>query len=424
MAQEPRSRLFDAHDFRRVAPVGAARPAGAAPIQLTDKERLMVADGLTDLGYSARQVSLILGGPEKASVEQATGKRISVRSLPLTDQPSNTLDRITDADERNYTRGYIEGAFSRKAIVEFPVAGKPDPAYQLVYNQGYEDGSKASAPRYRNPWTEQAYRESADSGTAERQRAAPEQAGEPGKGERSDPTEQPQYPARSAANLLGVDQGDIVDAFWHTLHGDPSRLANLASNYTSLTGALQAYLMAAAEAAGTMLDDFAVWEADCRRQFPALTSRRAKNARASLQAAPGVGAAVPGDAISIPVIGKGLAQMLRVGAAIREALLVGYPLPLSEDAADQADKVEAADVFLGLSLDSSGSAASSSEEQFGALKEAVAKDEVAPLLPLPRRGTRYSFTPTLASFQAAAHALGLYTGEANTLFSQDGGGEP
>ena len=424
MAQEPRSRLFDSHDFRRVAPVSAARPVGAAPIQLTDKERLMVADGLTELGYSAWQVSLILGGPDKASVEQATGRRISVRSLPLTDQPRNTLDRITEADERNYTRGYVEGAFSRKATAEFPVAGRPDPAYQLVYNQGYEDGSKASAPRYRNPWTEQAYRESTESGTAERQRPASEQAGEPGKAERAAPNEQPQFPARSAVNLLGVDQGDIVDAFWHTLHGDPSRLANLASNYTSLTGALQAYVMAAAEAAGTMLDDISMWEAEFMRRHPALASRRPTNASASRQTASGVGAAVPGEAISIPVIGKGLDQMLRVGAAIREALLVGYPLPLSENAADQADKVEGADVFLGLILDSSGSAASSSEEQFGALKEAVAKDEVAPLLPLPRRGTRYSFTPTLASFQAAAHALGLYTGEANTLFSEDGGGEP
>lgn len=424
MTLETRSRLFDSHDFRRVAPVSAARPVGAAPIQLTEKERLMVADGLADLGYSARQVSLILGGPDKASVEQATGKRIAVRTLPLAERPQNTLDSLSDANERNYTRGYVEGAFSRKAIAEFPVAGKPDPGYQPMYNQGYEDGSQASAPRYRNTWTAQAYRESREGEQVDGRQPQPEPSGEPGADQNAGSNERPQYPARSETNLLGIDQGDIVDAFWHTLHGDPSRLATLASNYASLTGALQAYLMAAGEAAATMLDDFAVWDAKFRRRRSALAFQRAKTATAPLGAVSEIGAAEAVEASSVPVLGKGLAQMLRVGAAIREALLVGYPLPLSENAAAQADKIEGTDSFLGLSLDSPGQAAPTREDQLATLQEAVAKDEVAPGLPLPRPGTRYSFTPSLVSFQAAAHALGLYTGEANTLFSEDGGGEP
>lgn len=423
MAQEPRSRLFDSHDFRRVAPVNVARPADAALILLTDKERLMVADGLTELGYSARQISLILGGPDKASVEQATGKRIAVRSLPPTDPPRTTLDDLSDANERNYTRGYVEGAFSRRAIAEFPVAGKPDPDYQPIYNQGYEDGAKASAPRYRNTWTEQASRESAEGGNGETQRPVQEQSGGSGPGERTDQNEQPPYPARSATNLLGIDQSDIVDAYWHSMHGDPSRLANLASGCISLTGALQAYVMAAAAAAGALLDDFDAWEAEFMRQMPALVSRQAKNTRAQLHAVSRVVAAVPVEVSTIPVLGQGLAQMLRAGAAIREALRIGYPLPLSENAAEQADKVEGADSFLGLVWDSSGGDTRTSDEQFAKLKESVANDDVAPLLPQPRRGTRYSFAPTLAAFQAAAHALGLYTGEPSTLFSEDSGGE-
>lgn len=271
MAQETRFHLFDTHDFRRVAPVRAARPEDAAPMQLTDHERLMVADGLTDLGYSARQVRLILGGPDKASVEQATGKRIAVRVLPR----------------------------------------------------------------------------------VESQPTSPEESEKPGKAERADPPALPQYPARSATNLLGIDQGDIVDAFWHTLHGDPSRLANLAANYTSLTGALQAYLLAAAGTAASLLDDFAAWEAEFMRQLPALATRRAKIPRTDPAAISGVGASIAVQTYSIPVLGKQVAQMLRVGAALRDALLLGAPLPLGETAVAMADQIEGADAYLGLSQSSS-----------------------------------------------------------------------
>lgn len=342
MAQETRFHLFDTHDFRRVAPVRAAPPAGAAPLRLSDNERLMVADGLTELGYSARQVRLILSGPDKASVEQAIGKRIAVRPLP------------------------------------------PDESQPL----------------------------------------SQESSGEPGKGECAGQPASPQYPMRSATNLLGIDQGDIVDALWHTLHGDPGRLANLAASYASLTGALQAYLLAAVEAAGSLLDDFAGWEAEFMRQLPTLASRRARNPRTDPAAISGAGVTVAVQAYSIPVLGKGLAQMLRAGAALRDALLLGYPLPLGETAAAQADRIEGADAYLGLSPVSPGETTQAGEEPLAALKNMVAKDKVASLLPAPRLGTRYSFTPTLPSFQEAAHALGLYPEEANTLFVQEGGGEP
>lgn len=344
MAQETRFHLFDTHDFRRIAPVHAAQSAGAAPLQLTDNERLMVADGLTELGYSARQVRLILGGPDKASVEQAIGKRIAVRTLPSDESRS------------------------------------PDESRQ---------------PQSLDP------------------------AAESSSGEGAGPPPSLSYPARSATNLLGIDQGDVVDALWHTLHGDPSRLANLAANYTSLTGALQAYLLAATEASGNLLDDFAGWEAEFLRQLPTLASRRAKNPRTDPAAISGVGATVAVQAYSIPVLGKRLAQMLRVGAALRDALLLGYPLPLGETATALTDQLEGADAYLGLSLTSPAETFQIDKDPLSTLKDVVTKDEVAPLLPEPRRGTRYSFTPTLGSFQEAAHALGLYPGEANTLFVQE-----
>lgn len=340
MAQETRFHLFDTHDFRRIAPVRAAGSASAAPLQLTDHERLMVADGLIDLGYSSRQVRLILSGPDKASVEQATGKRIAVRVLPL-----------------------VEG-----------------------------------------------------------QQPSQDTSGEPEKRESAGPPAAPQYPARSATNLLGIDQGDIIDALWHTLHGDPSRLANLAANHTSLTGSLQAYLLAAAGTAASLLDDFAAWEAEFMQKLPVLASRRAKNPRTDPAAISGVGAPVAVQAYSIPVLGKDVAQLLRVGAALRDALLLGAPLPLGEAAIAGADQIEGADAYLGLSLSASEETPQAGTDSFGSLNAMVAKDDVAPLLPEPRRGTRYSFTPTFGSFQEAAHALGLYPGEANTLFTQEGGG--
>lgn len=425
MAQDTPSRKFDSHGFIRPSRAAVvARAADPAPVQLTASERLMVADGLTELGYSARQINLILRGPSEASIEQVRGRIIPARVLPEPTPSGNPLDAIDNIDgteERNYTRGYVEGAFSRQAVAEFPIAGKPDPAYQAQYNKGYSDGKNASPPEYENRWTQEALEQAqpsqseGDSASDDAENSTTSEANSPPPAP-SDSSPAEAYPTHAATDTLGMDQGDIVDAVWHNLHGDPGKLAILINNFTALTGPLQAYLVAAVESGKQDYIELNRWMADFNRQQATLAKQRASDTAATQKGVSSVGGVVAAAANAIPVVGQALSAIIAVGTAISVALLGAFPLP-ARNAADQVhDGVEGLSNFAGLSLDWPQDNPPLLQDRLLATKQAVVNDPVALMLPLPRKGTRYPFTPTLASFQNAAHKLGLYAGEPNTLF--------
>jgi hypothetical protein len=121
----------------------------------------------------------------------------------------------------------------------------------------------------------------------------------------------------------------------------------------------------------------------------------------------------------IPVVGQILALAIAASVAISEAILAAFPLPLREGADQVHDAYEGLDAFFGLSLYYAGDTPSSElparDVRYLAAKQAVVQDSVAFLLPHPRRGAAYKFTPHLEGFVRAAHELGLYEGEANAI---------
>lgn len=252
--------------------------------------------------------------------------------------------------------------------------------------------------------------------------------GDAGTGTRSEPasTEKPRapevaerkFPGRAdvLSYRLGIDQADIIDAVWHNLHGDPNKLASIADNFEMLTGPLQAYVSAAVESGKIFLVDLNKWVADFNKAQAKSAKERAeadKQRKKTVGSIAGIAAAA---ANAIPVVGQLLALAIAAGVAISEAIQEAFPLPLREGADQVHDEFEGLDAFWGLTnYYSDTEPLPARQDRYLSIKQAVVQDSVATLLPIPRSGSRYKFTPSIDQFRRAAHELGLYEGEGNTV---------
>lgn len=242
------------------------------------------------------------------------------------------------------------------------------------------------------------------------------------------PTEAPakKYPARvSAAEYrLDIDQEFIIDAVWHSLHGDPHMLVRIADNFESLTGPLQAYVSAAVDEGKLFLVDLNQWVKDFDKEQKAQQKKRNDGDNQRKETVGKIAGVAASAANLIPVVGQILALAIAASVAISEAILAAFPLPLREGADQVHDEVERLDVFFGLSNYYAGDTPSdelpSRDARYLAVKQAVIQDSVASLLPVPRNRAMYKFTPHLEGFVRAAHELGLYEGEGNSIVSRLG----
>lgn len=203
----------------------------------------------------------------------------------------------------------------------------------------------------------------------------------------------------AADNKIGASQKEIVDSLWALYHGDPVRLLGLVSSIVDLPGALQAYLIASIERVKDVVGAPANWQEEF---LAAAETRRATESQADREK-DRLGALVLSAAAQaaseMPVIGREIWQLLRMGLAIREALLWSLPLPVIK-AASTAEEVEGEGVRLGISLGE---------------KDDLDSDQVAQTLPMPLPRVRYPFTPSLVDFQIAATRLSLYAGQLNSV---------
>lgn len=234
------------------------------------------------------------------------------------------------------------------------------------------------------------------------------------------------YPGRVSPEQyqLDIDQEFIIDAVWHNLHGDPHMLVRIADNFEELTGPLQAYVSAAVEEGKIFLVDLNQWVKDFDKAQKEQQKNRADDDKKRKESVSSIAGVAASAANLIPVVGQILALAIAASVAISEAILAAFPLPLREGADQVHDEVEGLDAFFGLSNYYAGDTPSdelpSRDARYLAAKQAVIQDPVASLLPVPRRRAMYKFTPHLEGFVRAAHELGLYEGEGNTIASGKG----
>lgn len=361
---EKPTRRFDSFGLRPSSAVPArSEPRNAPPIEFPQAERLAVIQGLGDLGYQPAQIELILGGPSMTSIEGLSGRVIRAKSLP----------KEPDAN--------------RPLVVNEPVPGD----VQI-------DRTPPSTSPPQQPLPSPPPPQEVSSGPVIDDRKFP----------RSVPV---------ASYQLDIGQADIIEAVWNNLHGDPNGLKNLADNFEMLTKPLQAYLAAAVEAGSIFLVDLNQW-VDAFNKAQAKSAKQRKDDDNQRKKTVGSIAGVAASAANlIPVVGQIIALAIAAGVAISEAILEAFPLPLREGIDQVHDSFEGLDAFWGLSIyypeRSDGNPPPARDVRYSEAKQAVVQDEVAFLLPVPKRLSRYKFTPNVDQFRRAAHELGLYAGEGN-----------
>ena len=358
--QERPSRAFDSFDFRdrRRGPAGQPAP----PDRVADDEVESLSRSLRTLGYPQSSIDQILAGPTRTSVEAVQGRIIKARSVKIP-----------------------------PFISEFPVSESPT------------EGPPADSPP---PVADATPR--ANGGDAE-----PKNTGIV--------PPQSKYPRRVKESdfKLDIDQADIVDAVWRSLHGSPSKLTAIANDFEKLTGPLQAYVSAAVVSGRQFLVDLEKWVADFNRAQARKAKERAESEKQQKQIVGTVTGLAAAAANSIPVVGQAISLLIVAAVAIGEAIADAFPLPLREGADQVYDALEGLDAFLGLTLDySEAGEPPLRQERFLAAKQAVVQDPVAFLLPIPPYRADYKFTPTLEQFRTAAHELGLYAGEGNSVVEE------
>lgn len=233
-------------------------------------------------------------------------------------------------------------------------------------------------------------------------------------------TDARKFPAKVAVDdyIFDLDQADIIDAVWRNLHGDTSKLVLIAQNFEMLSGPLQAYVSAAVTAGKSFLIDLNMWVAEFNKAQAKAQKERGEAEKQRRQIVGTVAGAAAAAANSIPVVGQLISLVIAAGVAISEAVLDAFPLPLREGADQVHDEYEGLDAFWGLTLEFSDSdVLPARQERYLAAKQAVIQDPVATLLPIPRERSRYKYTPSLSQFRRAAHELGLYEGEPNSIIS-------
>ncbi len=242
------------------------------------------------------------------------------------------------------------------------------------------------------------------------------------------PSEAPakKYPGRVSPESyqLDIDQEFIIDAVWHNLHGDPHMLMRIADNFENLTGPLQAYVSAAVEEGKLFLVDLNQWVKDFDKAQKEQQKKRNDDDKKRKETTSSIAGVAASAANLIPVVGQILALAIAASVAISEAILAAFPLPLREGADQVHDAYEGLDAFFGLSLyyasDTPSYELPARDVRYLAAKQAVIQDSVASLLPVPRSRAMYKFTPHLEGFVRAAHELGLYEGEGNSIASGKG----
>lgn len=329
---------------------------------LPPSERLAVIQGLGDLGYQAAQIELILGGPSMTSIEGLSGKVIRAKSLPMDSGPTSPP--------------IVLYATVPDGIQSESTPPSPQPQPQPPPQQSQEGSAAAAIDDRKFP--------------------------------RSVPI---------GSYQLDIGQADIIDAVWNNLHGDPNGLRNLADNFEMLTKPLQAYLAAAVEAGGIFLVDLNRWVDEFNKAQAKSAKQRKEDDNQRKKTVGSIAGVAASAANLIPVVGQIIALAIAAGVAISEAILEAFPLPLREGIDQVHDSLEGLDAFWGLSSyypeRSDGNPPPSRDERYREIKQAVVQDEVAFLLPVPKRLSRYKFTPHIDQFRRAAHELGLYSGEGN-----------
>lgn len=361
MASDERpSRAFDV--FRLSGSLVRAAAQRNADDAAGKREVDAVADYLRSLGYRQGSITQILSGPAATSVEAISGKVVGARSVDAPRVPA-------------------------------PVSTTPEEPTIPPF----ESGDETAAPVPATPSTPAG--------------ASPGIVPPSGK----------KYPARSKVKdfQLDVDQKDIVDAVWRSLHGSPGKLAVIADNFEKLTGPLQAYVSASVEAGKLFLVSLEQWVADFNRAQAKKAKERAEDEKKQKEIVGSVTTVAASAANAIPVVGQAISLLIVAAVAIGEAIADAFPLPLREGADQVIDAHEGIDVFLGLTEDfDNGQEPPLRQDRLLATKQAVVQDAVAFLLPVPPYRSDYKFTPTIEQFRRAAHELALYAGEENSVVDE------
>lgn len=377
MASDDRpSRAFDlfrlSGSIRRPAsPTNSDDSAGKSEVD-------SVAQYLRRLGYPQGRIKQILDGPASTSVEAVSGRIVGARSVEAPRVPS-------------------------------PTSGSPEPSIAPT-DSGDEPTAEAPDEGRPPPGDSPASAEAPDEGR-------PPAGASPG----IVPPAPKKYPARVKVSdfRLDVDQKDIVDAVWRSLHGSPGKLAVIADNFEKLTGPLQAYVSASVEAGKLFLVSLEQWVADFNRAQAKKAKERAEDAKKQKEIVGSVTTVAAAAANSIPVVGQAISLLIVAAVAIGEAIADAFPLPLREGADQVIDAHEGIDVFLGITEDfDNGQEPPLRQDRLLATKQAVVQDAVAFLLPVPPYRADYKFTPTIEQFRRAAHELALYEGEENSVVNE------